>query len=104
MARFVLTLLVIGLAVYALADLAGARKEEAGGLPKWLWALVIVFVPVVGGLAWILFRRSNGTTPDRGRSSASRRTRPMAPDDDPDFLRHLDENRHRNDPPQPPTP
>lgn len=105
MPRAILTLAIIGLAVYALADLAGARKEDTGGLPKWVWALLIVFVPVIGGVAWIVFRR---TTPDRpagrgapgrtgGPNLRTRREGPLAPDDDPEFLWRLEQERRRRE-------
>lgn len=97
MFRVVLTLIVIGLAVYALSDLAGARSEETGGLPKWVWAVIIVLLPVVGAVAWILFRRSQ-----RGGSSSRpgprpQRPGPVAPDDDPEFLWRLDQERRRRE-------
>ncbi|QAY69920.1 PLD nuclease N-terminal domain-containing protein [Xylanimonas protaetiae] len=100
MPRVILTLAIIGLAVYALADLAGARKEETGGLPKWLWAVLIVVVPVIGGLAWIIFRRASGpaAAPQGGRgrqSSGPRREGPLAPDDDPEFLWRLKQQAER---------
>ncbi|WP_425955118.1 PLDc N-terminal domain-containing protein [Xylanimonas sp. McL0601] len=97
MLRFLLTLAIIGLIVYAIADVAGARKEETGGLPKWLWVVVILLVPVVGALAWIMVRRTGGPAPSSHGSSTSgpRHTGPVAPDDDPDFLWRLDQERRR---------
>jgi hypothetical protein len=108
MPRAILTLAIIGLAVYALADLAGARKEETGGLPKWLWAVLIVFVPLIGAIAWIVFRRSGAAPRQAGRghgtpgqpggpSARPRRTGPLPPDDDPEFLWHLEQERRRRE-------
>lgn len=98
MPRFLLFLAAIGVAVYSLADLAGTRNDETGGIPKWFWAIIIVIVPVVGPLAWIVFRRS-GSRPPSGRArprsvpGPRRGGGPVAPDDDPDFLRRLDQAR-----------
>ena len=98
MPRFLLTLAVIGLAVYALSDLARTRSDQTGGIPKWFWAIILVLVPVIGPLAWIVFRRT-GSTPPRGRGPARgaqgprRGGGPVAPDDDPEFLRRLDQAR-----------
>ncbi len=97
-----LTLAIIGLAVYALADLAGARKEETGGLPKWLWAVLIVLAPVIGAVAWIVFRRSAPRAAGPGyRGSGpnlrARRQGPLAPDDDPEFLWRLEQERRRRE-------
>ena len=105
MLRFLLTLTILGLIVYALADLAGARKGETGGLPKWLWVVIILVVPVVGALAWIMVRRTDGTTPpvrDDRTSTGPRRSGPVAPDDDPDFLWRLDQERRRRSHDDPP--
>ena len=38
-------LLQLGLMIYALRDLAG--REQING-PKWLWAVVIIFVQLLG--------------------------------------------------------
>jgi hypothetical protein len=103
MIRVVLTLVVIGLVVYALVDLGGANKEQTGGLPKWLWAVVIVILPVAGSVAWLVFRRiavtaPAGPAPWGGRPGRAQRSGgPVAPDDDPDFLRSLDEQRRRDE-------
>jgi hypothetical protein len=108
MVRVLLTLIIIGLAVYALADIAGADRAETGGLPKWVWAVVVVILPVAGPLGWIVFRRASATAPGRPTSggSTTQRRAPLAPDDDPEFLRRLDEQRRRDhdDPKSPPAP
>jgi hypothetical protein len=97
MPRVILTLAIIGVAVFALADLANARKDQTGGLPKWLWAVLIVIVPVIGGLGWIVFRQSSRTTTYRPplRPLGTRSTGPVAPDDDPEFLRRLAQEQER---------
>jgi len=49
-----LVLLQIVLMVVALVDLI--RRERTRG-PKWVWALVIVFVNLFGPVAYLLFGR-----------------------------------------------
>jgi len=78
-------LVVIGVALYALIDCARTPRGEVETLPKPLWLLVIVMIPLIGGLLWILAGRSDG-----GPVRPGRRPRLIAPDDDPDFLRSLD--------------
>ena len=59
-------------------------------------------------IALVLWKAMNGDRADvprgsggAGRSSSPRRTRATGPDDDPDFLRSLDEQtRRREDPPE----
>lgn len=102
--RVVLPLVVLGLMVYSLADLAGSEDEERGGLPTWLWVLIIILLPVFGAAAWIVLkqqrRRAGGLGPSsRGGGRPGRGPRrpsgPVAPDDDPDFLWRLEQERRR---------
>ncbi|WP_125773414.1 PLD nuclease N-terminal domain-containing protein [Antribacter gilvus] len=106
MLRVVATLLVIGLVVYALVDLAGAEEDELRGLPKWLWVILIIFLPLGGALAWIVMRASSrgrrvaprpaGAPP--ARQAPPRRTdAPVAPDDDPEFLWLLEQSRRKRE-------
>ncbi|QAY64321.1 hypothetical protein ET495_15155 [Xylanimonas allomyrinae] len=100
MLRALLTLAVLGLVVYALTDLAGTRKDQTGGLPKWLWVVVIVLMPVVGSLVWIVFRRLGG----RSSQGPAGPSGPLAPDDDPEFLWRLDQERKRRERQEPDLP
>jgi hypothetical protein len=101
--RVVLPLVVLGLMVYSLADLAGSEEEDRGGLPTWLWVLIIILLPVFGAVAWIVLkqqrRRSGGLgQPGRGGRPGRgprRPSGPVAPDDDPDFLWRLEQERRR---------
>jgi len=105
MSRVLLTLLAVGLAVYALSDCATSDEEDRSGIPKGLWIVMIIFLPFVGPLAWILVSRSQRSrrataggapTPGRGRPAGRRRpAAPVAPDDDPDFLWKLEQQRRR---------
>ena len=76
MVRFVIIGIVIAVAftLYALVDAAMADGARARGVSKPVWILLIVLLPVVGGVLWFLI--------GRGAPSA---VRPKAPDDDPRF-------------------
>lgn len=82
MARVVLVVFVVALTVYALIDLSQADGRRVRLMPRWLWAVAIL-VPAVGALAWLFFGRP------QGRNLPPGQRRPIAPDDDPDFLRGL---------------
>lgn len=47
-------ILQLGLMVVALVDLA--RRERTRG-PKWVWALVIVFVSLIGPIIYLVLGR-----------------------------------------------
>ena len=88
------------LAVYAMVDLVQTKDEDVQGLPKLVWVLVILFGWVVGPIAWLIAgRRGRGLPglPPRVAGPDSGTGRPMAPDDDPDFLRGLNRPRPPRD-------
>ncbi|GAB2763688.1 PLD nuclease N-terminal domain-containing protein [Sinomonas atrocyanea] len=87
MIRVLPWLIVLVAWLYGMVDCAlSDRRAVRGGISKTLWFLISV-LPAVGTILWFAFGRPRGTTPPRGRDGKGRR--PMAPDDDPDFLRGL---------------
>ncbi|HEY6738725.1 MAG TPA: PLD nuclease N-terminal domain-containing protein, partial [Actinopolymorphaceae bacterium] len=80
---------VIGLilAVFGLVDLALSRSDDVRRLPKSVWFLVVL-VPVAGPVAWFLWGR-----PQQAAESESTPERPLAPDDDPEFLGTIERQR-----------
>lgn len=96
MIKVLLYALPLVLAVYALVDCVQTDESQVRGLPKLVWVVLIVLVWVVGPVTWLIAgkQRRPGqlrawpVTPRAGGGPA-RPTRPLAPDDDPDFLRSL---------------
>ncbi len=104
MLKVLIYALPIILAVYALVDLVQTDDEDVQGLPKLAWGALIVLIAVIGPVAWLVAgkrgRRFPGLSPRLAGPSRPGTSRPLAPDDDPDFLRGLRPNR----PPQPAPP
>jgi hypothetical protein len=73
------------LAIYCLVQVAQSRSDQVRTFPKWAWCVLIVLFPLLGSVAWLWVGRPQGGH----QSSPPRRSRPVAPDDDPDFLRGL---------------
>jgi hypothetical protein len=104
MVRALFFLVIIGLAVYALADIATSDDRARRGIPRGAW-LLIALLPVVGAVAWILSSRAaraeggsgggGGVRPSSG--GGPRRSGPLAPDDDPEFLWRLEQERIRRE-------
>ncbi|WP_433874725.1 PLD nuclease N-terminal domain-containing protein [Sinomonas atrocyanea] len=87
MLRVLPYLLVLVFWLYGMVDCAlSDRRQVRGGLSKTTWFLISV-LPVVGIVLWFALGRPRGTTPPRADKGQGRR--PVAPDDDPDFLRGL---------------
>jgi hypothetical protein len=128
----IVTLLWLGLTLYALLDVVLGDAAQQRVLPKPVWVLVVLLLPVVGPIAWFVVgrpsaatRRQDGTASSRDgvpddarrdhpawgagprdrtrrrnvepRTGSGRRTDrpPRGPDDDPEFLRELDERLRR---------
>jgi hypothetical protein len=88
--RVVFVLVVIGVTIYALVDCLRSDGQDVRVLPRPAWFLVILLLPLVGGVLWIVAGQ-----PRDGDGSERPRSRPVAPDDDPEFLRQLDLERRR---------
>ncbi|GIJ78352.1 Phospholipase_D-nuclease N-terminal [Micromonospora phaseoli] len=103
MARlYILVFLVqVVLAVCALISCLSAEEDGIRHLPRIAWVLIILFFPLVGSIAWFVAgrdRKAGGTsTPWATGGRPAARTRPVAPDDDPEFLRSIEERSHKED-------
>ena len=90
MVRFLPFLISLVLSVYALFSCIQTPDEDVPHLPKLVWIVLIVFVPFVGPIVWLLMSRTQGGAREQRTVRPSRPAeRPLAPDDDPDFLRGL---------------
>ncbi|NKX92357.1 hypothetical protein HF995_03565 [Sanguibacter hominis ATCC BAA-789] len=109
MPRVLLTLAVIALTVYAATDAWNAEDEDRRGLPRGLWLILILLLPGFGAIAWFALssqtrraragasgpRRQPGARPTAAPGAAPRAGGPVAPDDDPEFLWRLEQERRR---------
>ena len=79
--------------VFVTVFAASAKKNEVRNLPKWAWIVICLFVPVVGGLLYLVLGRPIG-----GPKNRFGRTKIVAPDDDASFLRDLSEKLDKQKP------
>ena len=85
MGRFLPIIMMVLLAIYCIVEVAQAPTYAVRRMPRWLWATAIIFLPLAGSVAWLIFGRPNNESRRQGHNSR----RPKAPDDDNDFLRGL---------------
>ena len=74
-----LALLLIAFWVYSIVDCALQPPTRHRGVSKPVWLLIVVLLPILGGVMWFVV----------GRSRPQRQTGFRAPDDNPDFLGSL---------------
>ncbi|CAD5990740.1 PLDc N-terminal domain-containing protein [Agreia sp. COWG] len=78
---FVLGIVAVTFMIYSIVDAAFRPARLIRALPKWAWLLIIIVIPLIGGVLWFVIGRG------RERQAAVYRT--VGPDDDPDFLGKL---------------
>jgi hypothetical protein len=98
MLKALVVVVPVVLAIYCLVQVVQSRPDEVRTLPRWGWAVGIVLLPLLGSVAWLVLGRPRGRRPQQ---PPPRRTRPLAPDDDPDFLRRLRYDRPHDQPDDP---
>lgn len=89
-------LVELAVLVYCLVDCIQTDEYRVRNLPKTGWVILIIILPIVGGVAWLVAGRPLGSprerreVPWRSTETAGfpeyERPRPVAPDDDPEFL------------------
>lgn len=81
-------LLLLALTAVALISALSAERGEVRGLPRGVWAAVIILIPLLGPAVYLALGR-----PVRSELPAPRpepvQRRVLAPDDDPEFLARL---------------
>ena len=107
--RALLPVLVLALTIYALLDCARTPEElMPARMPKLVWIFLIVVAMGVGPIAWIIVSRVKAAEERGGvveptvwsskegtQFRRPERPRPVAPDDDPEFLRSLERDIRR---------
>jgi hypothetical protein len=94
----------LALMVFALIDCLSTDEHEIRALPRVVWVFIILLFSPFGAIAWLLAGRPQrdparraSWLPGNSFPAASRPRRPLAPDDDPDFLRDLNTRAKRDD-------
>lgn len=85
--------LLLAFWIYTFLDCLRTDSSQSRGLPKGVWILVIIVLPIIGGILWLTIGRSGAGGPG-GRANATV-NRPVYPDDDLAFLRSVDTEKAR---------
>lgn len=114
-----LSIVILVFQICCVLDVARTDTDAVRILPRPVWLVAIILLPVIGGLGWLLVGRPGSGTvtvtspppalprqdsarlnhPSRGRRERSRPQAPRGPDDDPEFLSELEERLRRRDEP-----
>lgn len=108
-----LTLIAIGVWLWAIFDSITAPAERIRALPKAIWVIIVLIFSTPGAIAWFAFGRPRAAARTPGSGSGRMLgafgsgggqppRRSTAPDDDPDFLRRLRDDLRKPGGDQPP--
>ena len=90
------------LLVYCVLNVITTPESQVRNLPKMVWLVLVIVVPLIGGIAWLVagrpvsgaragglpYKGNTGRFPEYDRPG---RAMPQNPDDDETFLRNLRE-------------
>jgi hypothetical protein len=86
----------VGLLIFCLIEAIQTPADEIRGLSKGYWILLIIVLPLIGGIAWLVAGRPVRDRRQQWRMGSgfpeyerNRRRAPLGPDDDPEFLSEL---------------
>ncbi|MFI1187091.1 PLD nuclease N-terminal domain-containing protein [Streptomyces californicus] len=91
-------LVPLALTIYAFIDCLNTSEEETKHLPKIAWVFIILLFWIVGPVVWLIAGKARHTAagaPGPGSWQRNRRQQWVAPDDNPDFLKSLKDDRKR---------
>ncbi|MEW2066900.1 PLD nuclease N-terminal domain-containing protein [Streptomyces sp. NPDC007346] len=89
-------ILPLALMIYAFIDCLNTSEEDTKHLPKIAWVFIILLFWVVGSVGWLIAGKvRHGAAGGSGPSSwqPGRRQQWVAPDDNPDFLKSLKDDK-----------
>ncbi|MEU2428595.1 PLD nuclease N-terminal domain-containing protein [Streptomyces sp. NPDC007861] len=97
MLRVLMFLVPLALSIYAFIDCISTDEKEIRHLPKPLWAILVLLFPLVGSVSWLIAGKDRTV-----QRPARRQGGWVAPDDNPEFLKSLDEERDQPHEPKEP--
>ncbi|GAB3952559.1 PLD nuclease N-terminal domain-containing protein [Streptomyces sparsus] len=94
-------LLVLAVWIFAFVDCLNTPEKEVRKLPKVVWVIIVLLFGqvLIGPIAWFLVGRPRRNAPYGATRADERRW--VAPDDNPDFLKSLKDERGPAEPTDP---
>jgi hypothetical protein len=96
MVRLFVFLAAVQLVLLVLALIGALSADRVRTMPRALWVLVVLAIPLLGPIAYFAWGRPL-PPPHERRLVRQAAPRPSSPDDDPDFLRTVDTEQSRRD-------
>ncbi|MER5293933.1 PLD nuclease N-terminal domain-containing protein [Streptomyces pharetrae] len=94
MLRLLMFVVPLALSVYAFIDCISTDEQDIRHMPKPLWAILVLLFPLVGSISWLIAGKKRALAADgwSGVRGGGRSRQWVAPDDNPEFLKSLDQD------------
>ncbi|MFF9018390.1 PLD nuclease N-terminal domain-containing protein [Streptomyces sp. NPDC014870] len=93
MLRALMFILPLALTIYAFIDCLNTPEDEAKHLPKVVWVIIILLFWIVGPIVWL----AAGKKRKAASGGRAQRTEWVAPDDNPEFLKSIREEKGKDE-------
>ncbi|AQW52516.1 PLD nuclease N-terminal domain-containing protein [Streptomyces violaceusniger] len=100
MLRVLMILVPLALSIYAFIDCISTDEQDIRYIPKPIWAILVLLFPVVGSISWLIAGRKRAVAGGGGRGAARGAGGGggwVAPDDNPEFLKSLNDTSRKDD-------
>ncbi|MGW3430027.1 PLD nuclease N-terminal domain-containing protein [Streptomyces melanosporofaciens] len=97
MLRVLMILVPLALSIYAFIDCITTDEQDIRYIPKPIWAILVLLFPVVGSISWLIAGRKRAVAGGGGRGAARGGGGWVAPDDNPEFLKSLNDTSRKDD-------
>ncbi|MER8160659.1 PLD nuclease N-terminal domain-containing protein [Streptomyces sp. NPDC094472] len=100
MLRVLMILVPLALSIYAFIDCITTDEQDIRYIPKPIWAILVLLFPVVGSISWLIAGRKRAVAGGGGRGAARSAGGGggwVAPDDNPEFLKSLNDKSRKDD-------
>jgi len=85
----IIAIIDIAFLVFSLVDMILTPQWRVRGVPKIVWAAIIVLISPIGGILWFWIGKEPADKQEPGR--------PVHPDDDPDFLARMRRDKEQDE-------
>ena len=73
MGQFLLTVATLAVLIFALVDIITSDEWRIKHLPKVAWALIVIFLPIIGAVLWFVLGKERVARADNGGFGDPRR-------------------------------
>lgn len=80
MGQFLLSIVTIGVMIFAIVDIITSQEWQIKFLPKFAWVIIVILLPLIGSILWFVLGKERALVADRGGFGDPRRAPVVRPE------------------------